>query len=357
MSAPRLVLIVSGFPRRSETFALAEIEALDRFGMLAAVFSTKPGEDGVAQPAAQRLRARVQLLAGDPPAQACDAVRRLGGLRVDGVHAYFAHTPAAVASDVAGALRVPFGFSAHARDTRKIPRVELHARARRAACVVACNADVARELDGSGTRPALVPHGVDLERFFARRRSTSRVLSMLAVGRLVEKKGFHVLLDAAARLDIFWQLRIVGEGPERDRLAAQARAAGVMGRISFVGGLTHDALPAEYSRADVVVVPSIRDRAGDRDGLPNVVLEAMASGAAIVAADAGAITSAVHDRVTGLVVPAGDAPALGRALTALAGNPGARRRLGAAARARVERDFDARKCTERLAQVLREAYA
>jgi glycosyltransferase involved in cell wall biosynthesis len=358
VTRPRLVVIVSGFPRRSETFALAELEALDRHGMLAAIFSTKPGEDGAPQPAARRLRDRVRLLPDAPAAaQAAEALRQLPAGRVDGVHAYFAHAPAAVAADLADCLQVPFGFSVHARDARKVPRPELHARARRAACVVACNADVSREFDGSGARLTIVPHGVDVQRFTPRPRSASATFRMLAVGRLVEKKGFHVLLDAVSRLEFPWHLRIVGDGPEWDRLSMQAHAAGIARRLTFCGALTHDALPCEYEHTDAVVIPSVCDSTGDRDGLPNVVLEAMASGAAVVATDAGAIASAVHDAITGVVVPAGDSCALARALAGLAGRPDLRQALGSAARAAVERDFDAERCTARFASVLQEAYA
>ena len=358
MTAPRIVVVLSGFPRRSETFALAELAALERGGMLAAIFSTKPGEDGACQPEAESLRGRVRMLAGyTAAAQAADAARQLAGVPLAGVHGYFAHAPAAVAEDLARQLGVPFGFSAHARDARRVPRHELHDRARRAACVIACNADVAREFTGSGAHVTIVPHGVDLTRFAARRRTSPPRFTMLAVGRLVEKKGLHVLVDAVSRLDFPWCLRIVGEGPERDRLVAQIQAAGVADRVTFCGALTHDALPSEYERADVVVVPSVCDMTGDRDGLPNVLLEAMAAGAAIVASDAGAIASAVHDADTGVLVSPGDALGLARALTALACDPDRRRQLGASARALVERHFDAGRCTKHFESVLRDAYA
>jgi glycosyltransferase involved in cell wall biosynthesis len=356
VSSPRVVVIVSGFPRQSETFALTELNALDRAGILAAMFSTKPGEDGPCQPAAQPLLGRVRVLAGEPAAQAAEAARHLAGVRVSGVHAYFAHTPAEVAANLARRLGVPFGFSVHARDARKIERHDLFERARRAACVVACNTDVAGEFEGSGVQVTLVRHGVDLDRFPAR-RSSSAVFTILAVGRLVEKKGFHMLIEAASRLAADWRLRIVGDGPERPALAARARDCGVVDRVTFCGAITHDLLPAEYSRADVVAVPSVCDSSGDRDGLPNVVLEAMASSAAIVATDAGAITSAVRDGETGIVVPAGDVTALASALTHLGAAPEVRRRLGDAARASVEREFDARTCAGAFVSVLRETYA
>jgi glycosyltransferase involved in cell wall biosynthesis len=272
------------------------------------------------------------------------------------VHAYFAHTPAEVGDALARRLRVPFGFSVHARDARKIPRAQLHERARRAACVVACNTDVAAELEGSGAHLHLVPHGVDLDRFHPHATEAAPVLRLLAVGRLVEKKGFHVLLDALAAIPGAWQLRIVGDGPARERLSAQAQALGIADQVTFAGALTHETLPLEYSGADIVAVPSIVDSSGDREGLPNVVLEAMASGRAIVATDTGAIASAIHDGDTGLLVPAASPGALTRALTRLANAPHLRTTLGLAARRTAENLFDVRHCTNHLASVLREAY-
>ena len=360
MRPQQIVIVLSGFPRRSETFALSEVSALDEQGLVAAVFSTKPGETGCPQPQAWRLLSRVHMLSGEPNVQAAAAARRLDGTPVAGVHAYFAHTPATVASSLAQLLGVPFGFSVHARDARKIARDELHARARRAACVVACNTDVARELSGSGAHVQIVPHGIDLRRFAPARPDVSAThpqLQLLAVGRLIEKKGFDVLLDALPLVAVPWTLRIIGDGPDRDRLTAQARALGLSSRVSFCGALTHHALPLEYQNADAVVVPSIIDRSGDRDGLPNVVLEAMASGRAIIATDTGAIASAIEDGDTGVLVRAGDRVGLARALERLGMNPKLRAELGAAARAAAERRFEVGACTRRLASVLREAYA
>ena len=357
MKPQQLAIVLSGFPRRSETFALAEIAALDERGLVAAIFSTKPGESGDPQPQARALAGRVHMLSGDPDAQTAEAAGLLAGTGIAGVHAYFAHAPAAIGQALARSLGVPFGFSVHARDARKVPTPELHARARRAACVVACNAEVAHEFDGSGARVQIVPHGVDLQRFDARPRATGPLFHLLAVGRLVEKKGFDILIDALSTVTVSWHLRIVGDGPERDRLTMQAQRLGIADRIAFIGSITHDALPLEYDNTDVVVVPSVVDRFGDRDGLPNVVLEAMASGRAVVATDTAAIPSAVRNGDSGVIVPAGDRAALAHALTRLATHPQLRAALGVAARQSVERCFDVHHCTDRLASVLQEAYA
>ena len=353
-----LAVVTSGFPRRSETFLLNELLALDAAGALAGVFATKPGDEDVPQPGAERLAGHVRVLApGTEAEQGRELARRLAGTGVAGVHGYFAHTPAAVAAVAARALGVPYGFSAHARDARKVSAAELRARASAARCVIACNADVAAQVARSGARPVLVPHGVDLQRFRPIPPPAFSALRLLAVGRLVEKKGFDVLVEAMRGLDGAASLRIVGEGPQRARLEAAIATAGLGRRVELAGALNHDRLPAEYRAADVVVVPSLADGSGDRDGLPNVVLEAIASGRPVVAGDVGAISSAVVDGVTGLLVPPADPDRLREALAALARSPGLRRRLGAAGRSIAEARFELGGCTRRLADVLGRAYA
>ncbi|MGH2985823.1 MAG: glycosyltransferase, partial [Solirubrobacterales bacterium] len=304
----RLVMITSGFPRRSETFALNELLALERAGALAAVFATKPGDGAEPHPDSEPLLERVQVLpAGAPAAQAEAVLERLEGRRVGGVHAYFAHEPADVAIEVARRLGVPYGFSVHARDARKVAPDELARRTLGAACVIACNADVISELGERGEHVHLAPHGVDLERFRAtpaRQRRGPAVL--LAVGRLVAKMGFEVLLEAVSRIERPFRLRIVGEGPEREALERKISSAGLEQRVALCGPRTHAELPGEYASADLVVAPSVVDPTGDRDGLPNVVLEAMACARPVVGSDLAAIATAVVPGESGLLAPAGD---------------------------------------------------
>jgi glycosyltransferase involved in cell wall biosynthesis len=358
MADAALAVVVSGFPRRSETFALNELLALDAAGMLGPVFATKPGDAGHPQPDHARLLRRVEVLpAGSPADQAALVARRLEGSSVRGIHGYFAHTPAEVASLAARRLGIAHGFSVHAKDARKVSPEELVARTRSAACVIACNPDVAADVGRFGVVPHLIPHGVDISRFQPCPLPAAGPLRLLAVGRLVEKKGFAVLLAALELLEIPCTLRIVGEGPERDGLQATIDARGLQDRVSLCGPMTHAELPAEYAAAHVVVVPSVMDRSGDRDGLPNVVLEAMASQRPVVASDIAAIPTALRHGETGLLVPPGDAAALAAALHTLAADTTLVEHLGRNGRRRVETEFELGRCTQRLVQRLRSAYA
>jgi len=354
----RLAVVTSGFPRRSETFALHELLALESAGMLAGVFATKPGDGLPPHPAAVRLRTPVVTLPpGTPATQAAALADRLRDQRVDGVHGYFAHEPAAVAAAAADLLRVRYGFSVHARDARKVSRDDLAKRAANAACVIACNEDVAADIPGQNGRLQLVPHGVDLARFAPSAASTALPARVLAVGRLVEKKGFAILIEAARLAEQAIDVRIVGDGPERERLQACIDRASLGSRVTLVGGRTHDELPEEYRQADVVVAPSVRDEMGDRDGLPNVILEAMASARPVVATRVGAIPSAVEHGTTGWLVAPEDPAAIAKAVDRLVADRELRERTGAEARRTVESRFALADCTARFRQVLEQAYA
>jgi glycosyltransferase involved in cell wall biosynthesis len=358
VSARPVAVVTSGFPRLSETFALNELLALEDRGMLAGIFATKRGDDAPPQPDVKRLAHRVEILeSGSPYEQGRRVAASLERRRVAGIHAYFAHAPAEVAEQAARTLRVPFGFSVHARDARKVAPAILARRAAQAACVVACNPDVAGELTRTGARAHILPHGVDLRRFAPTPEPAADTLRLLAVGRLVEKKGFGILINAVALLGERVLLRIVGDGPLRRALTTQAGALGLQDRVTLVPAVTHADLPDEYAAAHVVIVPSVVDSSGDRDGLPNVVLEAMASGRAIVGSRAGAIAAAIRDAETGLLVTSRSSTALAEAITSLSASAERRQALGARARRAVERDYDVQRCAGAFADLLGGAYA
>ena len=281
-----------------------------------------------------------------------EVARRLRSERYDLVHAHWVVPNAALAAGIARAHRTPFVVSVHGSDVflaeRLLPARVLARRALAAAgAVTACSVDLQRRAIALGARrdrARTVPYGVDVDRFSpvrADRTLRSRweippgATMVLAVGRLVAKKGFTHLVEAARRVEDL-HVVVAGEGDLRPALEAQARAAG--SRVRFVGALDRETVARALAAADVVAVPSVVDSAGNVDGLPNTVLEALASGRAVVASRVAGIPDVVEDGVTGLLVTAGDPAALAAALQRLACDPAERERLGRQARARaVER--------------------
>jgi len=270
----------------------------------------------------------------------------LGGRRYDVVHAHWVVPNAAMVTDVVAAHRVPFVVSAHGSDiflAERSAAVRAFARftLERAARVTACSDDLRRRAVALGApeaRTSTVPYGVDGATFKSAADAEFRerlgappgARLVLALGRLVEKKGFGPLVEAVAGLSGV-HLAIAGAGDLHESLARRIAETGAPVRL--VGPLDRAAVVRALAAADVVVVPSVVDRAGNVDGLPNTLLEAMAAGRAIVASRVAGIPDVIADGVNGLLVPPGDVAALRAALTRLAADDALRARLGAAARA------------------------
>jgi len=230
----------------------------------------------------------------------------------------------------------------------------------RAAHVTACSDDLHTRAIALGAPPArteTVPYGVDSARFAPSDDARARVRRDLdlgdrpfvfTAGRLVRKKGFGVLIDAAARLRTRWPdlaVAIAGDGDLRDELAAQAAAAG--GVVTLLGNRSQDEIAALCAAADVIAVPSVHDEAGNVDGLPNFALEALASGTPVVASRVGGLPQAIVDGRSGRLVPEQDAAALAGAIEALLGDRAGAAAIGTAARAAVVRDFGWARVAER----------
>ncbi len=233
-----------------------------------------------------------------------------------------------------------------------------------AAYVTACSADLAARAVALGARPGtteVVPYGVDVGRFapdpsqrpLIRQRLGLHADAPLvfAVGRFVRKKGFEYLIDAAGRLSQAHPSLttvIAGDGDLADEFRDRARAHRLGDRVRFPGLLAHDEVAAWCAAADVIVVPSVRDDAGNVDGLPNVVLEALATATPVVATPAGGIGQVITDRVTGRLVAERDVPALADAIADLLQHPAHRRALGVAAREHVTRRLGWNRVAERM---------
>lgn len=272
--------------------------------------------------------------------------QRLLAGRYDVVHAHWVVPNAALITDIVRAHGVGFVVSLHGSDVflaerLGVARAFAGAALRRAGAVTACSADLAERglaLGASPERTRTVPYGVDVSAFspetptrgIRERLDVARdAFLVLALGRLVEKKGFATLIEAAARTgDV--RVVIAGEGDLRGELERRARAAGA--QVTLAGSLPRDAMAAALAAADVVAVPSVVDQAGNVDGLPNSLLEALAAGRPVVASRLAGIPDVIEDGVNGLLVPERDASALAEALGRLRHEPETCARLGREAR-------------------------
>ena len=384
----RVAFILKGYPRLSEAFIAQEIAALERCGLDITIVSLRRPTDARRHPIHDEIRAPIhylpEYLLREPlrVLRAWLAVRKtrnyrkarsiwLADLRRDPtpnrirrfgqalvlaaelpqdvarLHAHFLHTPASVTRYAAILRGLPWTGSAHAKDIWTTPEWEKREKLADCEWLVTCtgvNRDHLAALAPAG-RVELVYHGIDLSRF-APPPSTRigsdgsderQPVSILSVSRLVEKKGADVLVEALARLpkELHWRFVHVGGGPLTHRLQKQARSLGIADSITWKGARAHDEVLEEYRGADLFALACRVAHDGDRDGLPNVLVEAQSQGLACIATR----VSAIPELMTEVLVQENDAVALAGALEALVRDPARRRALGEAGRARVRAQF------------------
>ena len=398
---PTVAFVLKGYPRLSETFITQEILALEARGLRLHLVSLRHPTEASVHPVHARVRAPVTYLPEylhHEPARVFRAwrrvrrwprygrtlrlwlrdlvrdptrnrVRRFGQAvvmadelspEVTHIHAHFLHTPASVARYAAHLTGRKWTGSAHAKDIWTTPRWEKREKLHDAEWVVTCTAVNQAELDAIAPgRVELVRHGLDLEEFPPpppRAEGGPPVLTILSVGRAVEKKGYPDLVAALAQLPDApaWRFVHVGGGPLIENIRGLAERAGIADRTEWVGAIARPELLARLRAADLFVLASRVARDGDRDGLPNVLLEAQSQGLPCVATRVSAIPELIEDGVTGVLSPPGDPAALAAALVRLLRDPSLRRRLGAAGERRVRDGFSAVAGADRLAAKFRE---
>lgn len=328
-------------PLRPLRFLGGNLAALARNprGYLGALLSTA---------AARGERARARSLALAHSFGALCLVRELEAAGVRHIHAHFATTPATLAMAAAGFLGIPFSMTIHARDLftgANLLRTKIE-RAKFVVTISAYNREILASIAPAAAAKIRVVHcGVDLERFAPAPRDASPARerpTFLAVGRLVEKKGFRYLVEAAAilaRRRVLVEIRVVGGGPEADALARRAAELGVADSVRLEGPLSQERLLPELRAADAFVLPCVRAQDGDQDGIPVSLMEAMACEIPCVSTRISGIPELIEDGKEGLLVPEKDPEALAGAIERLAADPALRREYGRAARKKVEAAF------------------
>ena len=389
-----VAFVLKGYPRLSETFIAQEILGLERAGLPLEIVSLRRPTDAKRHPVHDEIKAPVMYLpeyVKNEPSRCIRAwlkVRRLAGYHaafkafrhdwardrtsnrarrfvqamvlaaerrdaVSSLHAHFIHTPASVVRYAAMMLQLGWTCSAHAKDIWTSQDWDLADKLAEADWAVTCTrngCDTLRSLAVDPSRVRLSYHGLDLSRFsaFDQRKHTrngsdaASPVRFVSVGRAVTKKGYDTLLDALAALpkDIHWRFDHAGGGELLGDLAQQADMVGVADRITWHGAMAQEDVLKLYRKADVFVLPCRIAPDGDRDGLPNVLVEAASQALACVSTDVSGVPELIDDGVHGLLVNANDPKSLAAALTRLARDPALRNRLGTAAEIRVRGQFD-----------------
>jgi glycosyltransferase involved in cell wall biosynthesis len=282
---------------------------------------------------------------------------------VDHVHAHFASHPAAAGFIIHRLAGIPYSFTAHGSDLHRDRHMlrEKVAEAKFVAAISEYNKElIISECRGDFRGKVSVVHcGVDTEVFQARSHETpyekgENPFTIVSVGTLHEVKGQVHLIEACRRLQekgLTFECHFVGDGPDKEFLIDLVEQAGLSEKVRFQGRLTRDEIARLLLDSDALAAPSVPTRDGRREGIPVVLMEAMASGVPVIASNLSGIPELVNDQLTGLLVPPRDVTSLADALVQYLKDPELRRRLGRAGREKVVKEFDLNKNAARLAQL------
>ena len=394
-SPNRVAYVLKRYPRYSETFVVNEILAHEAAGLEIYIFALRPPTDPYFQRAISQVQAPVAYLCGehvradalwselhqlsnDFPStwsqlnecgkasgiemyQAARLAHEIRDRQIEHIHAHFATTATSVARLSSLFTGIPYTFTAHAKDIfhESVDPSELLQKIDSAAGVVTVSDFNVRFLNAQFSECApkfrRIYNGLDLEQFqFA--KPDRRPPKIVAVGRLVEKKGFDSLIDACALLrqsGVDFQCEIIGGGELEPALRHHIDELNLDTMIHLVGPRPLTYVKEAVRQAAILAVPSVTASTGDRDGLPMVLLEAMALGTPCVATSVTGIPEAIRNEETGLLVPERQPEALASSMNRLLVDVDLRVRISCAARSLVEDEFD----IDQNAAVLRDVFS
>ena len=392
--------VLKVYPRFSETFIVTEILAREAHGDDLTIYGLRPTTDARFHPEIARVRAQVSwvpcpakaselweqlsegfqyldvrqrfadlapVLAGMPADEVAQGVSLAVAVLRDGIdhlHAHFASLAGRMAWVASQLTGVPYTVTTHAKDIfhESVDREWLRRVCGDADRVIAISrfneAFLQDVLAGSGANISLQYNALELDRFAYRDpNEIASPLRIATVGRLVPKKGFPDLINAVARLDFPVEMDLAGAGELHDELAAQIERLDLGDRVRLVGPLTQTEVSELVRRAHVFVAPCVLAADGNLDGLPTVVLEAMALGTPVIATAVSGLPEVVRDGETGILIDPGDVSALAQALTGIAEGKLPLTRLARSARALMEEQFNSRRQAAQLSAWASEAGA
>lgn len=409
---PTLAYILKGYPRISETFISNEILLLERLGFTMRLFSMRRPREEFSHASVKEIKARVDylptellvdffrllrpniFLAAKKPkqfrktlrtaAQGISTGKELATLKhllqagyltnthlekdpsIAHLHGHFAHSPTSVTMFASLLSGIPFSFTAHAKDIYTSDKEKLRRKIARARFVVTCtrhNKEYLDALAGDCPTPISTPmyciyHGIDTALFRQSEVSpaTHNPFTILTVARMTAKKGLATIYQALAGLHgkgIRFQHTLIGDGDDREKILALITELGLKEHCRWLGTRTHEEVLLHFRASDLFVLGCEIAANGDRDGIPNVLVESLAMGVPALSSNVSAIPEILIDGQTGMTVPPSEPEQLEKAMLRILTDEQLRRQLIAGGQQLVKDTFDNRRWIEKLAEIFR----